>query len=225
MVGSHPFVSSILGKKHLSLGNIYRLLENTFYYGPFEYPRGSGNWHQGKHKPLITQDLFEKAKAQLKRDNIQRESKEFAFTKLITCGYCGSGISAEDKYKQLKDGTTAHYIYYGCSRARDRFCKNKYIREEELIIELLKIIDKVDINELGMKVKLEAEVERFNKFQNMILQDKNHKRRAKPAVDMRVYAKYVLKEGSAIEKRELLANLKSKIILKDKTVKLTEQIF
>jgi DNA invertase Pin-like site-specific DNA recombinase len=25
-----------LGKKHLSLGNIYRLLENTFYYGPFE---------------------------------------------------------------------------------------------------------------------------------------------------------------------------------------------
>ena len=204
------------GNKPLTLSGIYRILDNPFYYGVFERPKGSGNWYQGKHKPLITQDLFEKAKTQLKRDNIQRESKEFAFTKLITCGCCGSGISAEDKYKKLKDGTTAHYIYYGCSRARDRFCKNKYIREEELILELLKIMDKVDINELGMRVKLEAEVNRFNKFQNMILQDKNPKRKTKPAVDMRVYAKYVLKEGSSIEKRELLVNLRSKINLKDK---------
>lgn len=208
------------GNKPLTLSGIYRILDNPFYYGVFERPKGSGNWYQGKHKPLISQDLFEKTKAQLKRDNIQRESKEFAFTKLITCGCCGSGISAEDKYKQLKDGTTAHYIYYGCSRARDRFCKNKYIREEELIFELLKIMDKVDINELGMRVKLEAEVNRFNKFQNMILMDKNPKRKTKPAVDMRVYAKYVLKEGSSIEKRELLVNLRSKIVLKDKKVEL-----
>ena len=133
------------------------MLDNTFYYGVFERPTGSGNWYQGKHKPIITQELFEKAKAQLKRDNIQRESKEFAFTKLITCGYCGSGISAESKYKQLKDGTTAHYIYYRCSRGKDRFCKNKYIREEELIAELLRIIDKVSINELGMLNKLELQ--------------------------------------------------------------------
>ena len=30
-------------------------LENTFYYGAFEYPRDSGNWYQGIHKPIITQ--------------------------------------------------------------------------------------------------------------------------------------------------------------------------
>ncbi|MCF7820352.1 MAG: recombinase family protein [Candidatus Pacebacteria bacterium] len=208
------------GNKPLTLSGIYRILDNPFYYGVFERPKGSGNWYQGKHKPLITQDLFEKTKAQLKRDNIQRESKEFAFTKLITCAYCGSGISAEDKYKKLKDGTTAHYIYYGCSRARDRFCKNKYIREEELIFELLKIIDKVDINELGMKVKLEAEIARFNKFQNMIFDEKNKKSKAKPAIDMRVFAKYLLKEGSVIEKRELLINLRSKILLKDKKIEM-----
>jgi len=33
------------GKKHLSLGNIYKILDNTFYYGSFEYPRGSSNWY------------------------------------------------------------------------------------------------------------------------------------------------------------------------------------
>lgn len=62
-----------------------------------------------------------------------------------------------------------------------------------MIFELLKIMDKVDINELGMRVKLEAEVNRFNKFQSMILDEKNYKKKRKPTVDMRVYAKYVLK--------------------------------
>jgi len=212
------------GNKPLTLSGIYRILDNTFYYGVFERPKGSGNWYQGKHKPLITQDLFEKAKAQLKRDNIQRENKEFAFTKMFTCGFCGSGISAESKYKQLKDGTTAHYIYYGCSRGKDRFCKNKYIREEELIEELLKIIDKLDMNELGILTRMEMEVERLNKFQNMVFGEKRLIKKQKPAVDMRVYAKYVLKEGSSIEKRELLANLRSKINLENKKLILLNKL-
>jgi hypothetical protein len=144
-------------------------LSHTFYYGIFERPVKSDNWYQGKHEPLITKELFDQVQAQLKRDNIQRENKEFSFTKLFTCGYCGSGISAEEKWKDLKDGTHAKYVYYSCSRARDRNCKNKYIREEDLILELLKILDKVDINELGMRHKLEDEIARFNIFQRSVL--------------------------------------------------------
>ncbi len=37
---------------------MYRILTNPFYYGWFEYPKGSGNWFQGKHKPMITEDEF-----------------------------------------------------------------------------------------------------------------------------------------------------------------------
>jgi hypothetical protein len=169
--------------------------------------------------PIITQELFEKAQAQLKRDNIQRENKEFAFTKLFTCGYCGSGISAEEKWKQLKDGTHAKYIYYSCSRARDRNCKNKYIREEDLITELLKILDKVNINELGMRQKLEDEIARFNIFQRSVL-GATEKIKNNQDTDIRNFAKYILKEGAVGEKRELLANLRSRIIYKDKTLTL-----
>lgn len=207
------------GNKPLTLGGIYRILENHFYYGTFESPRKSGNWYQGKHEPIITQELFEKAQAQLKRDNIQRENKEFAFTKLFTCGYCGSGISAEEKWKALKDGTHAKYIYYSCSRARDRNCKNKYIREEDLITELLKILDKVSINELGMRQKLEDEIARFNIFQRSVL-GATDKLKNNQDTDIRNYAKYILKEGSTSEKRELLANLRSRIIYKDKELAL-----
>jgi hypothetical protein len=151
-----------------------------------------------------------------------RENKEFAFTKLFTCGYCGSGISAEEKYKQLKDGTHARYIYYSCSRARDRNCKNKYIREEELITELLKILDKVNINELGMRQRLEDEISRFNIFQRSVL-GSTDKVKAPKETDIRNYAKYILKEGSVSEKRELLGNLRSRIKYQDKILTLLEE--
>jgi len=211
------------GNKPLTLSGVYRILDNTFYYGPFEYPRESGNWYQGKHQPLITQELFEKAQAQLKRDQIVRENKEFAFTKLFTCGYCQSGISAEEKWKPLKDGTSAHYIYYGCSRARDRNCKNKYIREEELIDELLKIIDKVNINELGMRQKLEDEIRRFNKLQKIVNGRSGKELVEENDVNIRQYAKYLLKDGSTSDKRELLANLRSRLNYKDKKITMIEE--
>jgi hypothetical protein len=72
--------------------------------------------------------------------------------------------------------------------------------------------------------KLELEVERFNKFQGMVFGEKPIKsKKQRQNVDMKDYAKYVLKEGSAIEKRELLANLRSRIVLKEKKLTLLEE--
>jgi len=210
------------GNKPLTLSGIYRILDNPFYYGMFEFPKSSGNWYQGKHQAIITQELFEKAKAQLKRDQIVRQNKEFSFTKLFTCGYCGSTICAEEKWKVLKDGTSAHYIYYGCGRAKDRNCRNKYIREEELIDELLKIIDVVNINELGMRTKLEDEIRRFNKLQKIVNGRSGQSLVEDNEVNIRQYAKYLLKEGSKSDKRELLGNLRSKLSYKDKKITMVE---
>lgn len=208
------------GNKHLTLSGVYRTLNNPLYYGTFEYPRDSGNWYQGKHKPIVSKDLYDKAVTQLKRDNIVRENKEFAFTKLFTCGFCGSGISAEEKYKQLKDGTSQRYIYYGCSRGKDRNCKNQYIREEELIQQLLGILDVVSINELGMRYKLEEEIKRFNKFQHVVMGSQFDKLPEEAEVNVRKYAKYLLKEGTIIEKRELLSNLRSRLVYQNKKIML-----
>lgn len=212
------------GNKPLTLAGVYRILDQPFYYGMYEYPRKSGNWYQGKHKPIITKELFEQVQAHLKRDQIVRENHEFAFTKLFACGYCQSGISAEEKYKPHKDGTATKYVYYGCTRARDRNCKNKYIREEELIEQLLIILEKVNINELGMRYKLEEEIKRFHKFQHVVLKDNTKRVLDDEEVNIRIYAKYLLKEGSVTEKRELLANLRSRLIYKDKTLTLVAEV-
>ncbi len=207
------------GNRPLTLSGVYKILDSTIYYGPFEYPKESGNWYQGKHEPLITKELYEKAQAHLKRDQIVRETKEFSFTKLFTCGYCQSGISAEEKWKQLKNGGSNRYIYYSCARSRDRNCKNQYIREEDLITELLKILDKVNLNELGMRQRLEDEIARFNIFQRSVL-GSTDKVKNRADTDIRNYAKYILKEGTVNEKRELLANLRSRIVYKDKKLTL-----
>lgn len=144
------------GNKNLALSNIYIILQNSFYYGVFEYPEKSGNWYTGKHDPLITKELFDKVQDQLKRDHIVRsEIKEFAFTKLLTCGSCGSGVTADEKYKKLKDGTSARYVYYGCTRSKNLHCKGGYIREEGLVDQMLKILDQLDLNEIGMRHKFE----------------------------------------------------------------------
>jgi DNA invertase Pin-like site-specific DNA recombinase len=205
-----------VGNHNLTLSGIYRTLSNTIYYGVFEYPRKSGNWYQGKFEPLISKELFDKVQAQLKRDNIQRQSREFAFTKLMKCGLCGSGISAEEKYKQLKVGTIQKYIYYGCTRARDRNCKNNYLREDELIKQLLKIINKLDLDDIVVQYKFENELKRFNKFQKNILDAKGGTQHLD--VDKKAYAKYLLLEGSNEEKRELMGSFRSKIELKQGVV-------
>jgi len=206
-----------LGKKHLSLGNIYRLLENTFYYGPFEYPRGSGNWYQGKHEPIITKEVFDLVQDQMKNAQlVRRENIEFAFTKVMTCGLCGSGISATEKFKKLKNGGYNRHIYYGCTKAKDKNCKSGYISEEDLIKQLQKQIDKLDFKKLPVQDKIEGEIKRFKKFQ-MMATGKNQNIDVSD-VDVKNYIKFLLKEGDDQEKRELLTCLNGEILLKNKII-------
>jgi len=200
--------------KYLSLSNIYRILKKSYYYGSFEYPEGSNNWYEGKHIPLITKELFDQVQNQLTIENITRESnKEFAFTKMFNCGLCGSGITAEEKFKKLKDGTVNRYIYYGCTRSRDLHCKCGYMREEELIKQLSKLIDDLDINQIGIKHKLDREMERYNTFRYKILGIKEEDERNEDKMDYKKYAKYILSQGSVYEKRELLSYINGKILM------------
>jgi len=135
----------------------------------------------------------------------------------MVCGLCGSGISAEEKYKQLKDGTTAKYIYYGCGRSKDRHCKNPYMREEELTDQLIKLMDKIDLNETGVQIKFEDELKRYNRFHKGVLGIKG-KGAEHQDINLRDYAKYVLHEGSNEEKRELMGCFRSNISLKNKGI-------
>jgi DNA invertase Pin-like site-specific DNA recombinase len=206
------------GNKNLSLGNIYLILQNSFYYGNFEYPKNSGNWYTGKHEPIISKELFDMVQTQVKSQFVRSETKEFAFTRLMTCGLCGSGITADEKFKKQKNGNTHRHVYYGCTKVRDKNCKCGYINEEDLIKQFEELIDKIDLDEIGMKERIKSEVERFKKFQRAVLGNKD--KIEVGDIDLRNYAKFILREGVNTEKRELLSCLKSKIKLRDKIITL-----
>ena len=209
--------------KHLSLSNIFILLQKTFYYGVFEFPEGSGNWYTGQHTPIITKELFDRAREQLKRSEI-RNNKEFAFTKLITCGLCESGITATEKWKYQKNGNTHRYVYYGCTKRRDVNCQCGYIKEEEIIEQIIAILDTLDMNELGIKQKFQDEIARYNKFRKIAL-GKSREYNTEPEIfDAKSYSVYILTEGAITEKRELLSNLKSKLMLKNRVISLMPEI-
>lgn len=207
------------GHKHITLGNIYTILENHFYYGVFEYPKNSGNWYTGKHQPIISKELFDQVQTQVKSQFVRAESKEFAFTKLMICGLCGSSITADEKFKKQKNGNIHRHVYYGCTKTKVPDCKCGYINETDLIKQFENIIEKIDLDEMGVKEKIKVEVERFKKFQQILVSNKG--KVVVKDIDIRNYAKYILKEGSNIEKRELLGCLRGKIILKEKLLTLS----
>jgi len=206
------------GNKNMTLSMIYLILSNDFYYGRFEYPRKSGNWYQGKHEALISKELFDLVQEQISSRIVKVESKEFAFTKLITCGLCGSGVSADEKFKKQKNGNIHRYAYYGCTKFTDKNCKCGYIEEGELIKQFEGLMETIDIDEIGIKGKIKAEVERIKKFNQIVLGTRT--KIEVSDIDIRSYAKYILCEGTIGEKRELLGCLKGGILLNNKQISL-----
>lgn len=206
--------------KHLSLGNLYRILENHFYYGRFEYPKNSGKWYDGAHEPIITKELFTIVQEQIKSQILEPRSqqKEFAFTKVMTCGLCGSGITADEKFKKQKNGNVHRYVYYKCTRTKDPNCDCGFINENDLISQLQNLIDDVDIKVVPMRDKITVEVKRYKQFQQMLLV--REEKIAVSNIDIRNYAKFILQEGDIEEKRDFLRCLKSQILLTKKIVKL-----
>ena len=107
-------------------------------------------------------------------------------------------------------------VYYGCCKFYDKQCKCGYIREEDLVKQLETMLDNLDLDEIGMREHLKSEVERYKKFQSGVLGVKDKIKVAD--IEIRNYAKYVLREGTNFEKRELLSCLKSKLVMQNKVL-------
>ncbi len=113
--------------RNIAAGKVYHALRNPFYYGVMRY---GGEYYDGKHKPLVTQELFEKCQQMMKRRGRAgrrgKKLKVFAYRRLFRCGECGCMISME-----VQKG----HQYLRCTRKR-RNCRQKFIRGEEMTRQL-----------------------------------------------------------------------------------------
>ena len=133
------------GKK-MGRSTIYNLFTNPVYYGMFEYPKHSGLWYKGTHKPMITAEEYDRIQFLLGRKGRQRPKTHiFAFTGLIRCAECGCMVTAEEKIKKQQNGNVHRYVYYHCTKRKNPNCTQKCIEQTELEKQIKAAIEKINI--------------------------------------------------------------------------------
>jgi hypothetical protein len=132
---------------------------------------------------------------------------------MFKCGSCGSAISPDEKIKRLKNGTIRRYVYYGYWKKWMTGCKEPWIREENLMDQLLKMVDKVEIQELAAVERIKIEIERVQKMIKSLGGHTDQLLNSIPKIDACSSAKYILKTGTREEKRELLKYINSHFLL------------
>lgn len=201
--------------KNMTLSMIYRTLRNPFYYGLFRYPERSDNWYNGSHEPLITKELFDQVQERLRVPRkLKWGSKGFAFSGTIKCATCQGNITGEEKFKKLINGSFNRHVYYHCNRAKDYTCKEPYIKEQDLFNELYKYIEShedIDISE-----KLRGNMEIFQKVANTLNRENN--RSDNLVANLKIYAKYVIYEGTLKEKKDFIKGLNIQLYLHNRVL-------
>jgi len=129
----------LIGKrgKPVRKSELARILKNPFYYGMMLV---KGELHEASHPPLISQKLF--ASVQEVLENRGKPMKKgiikFTFIGLMKCKSCGASITAE---------TQKGHVYYHCTKKLGLCESKKFLREEDLLSQIDKVISKISIDD------------------------------------------------------------------------------
>ncbi len=196
----------------VSLSQIFLILNNSFYYGEFEYPEGSGITYKGAHQALTTKEIFEQI--QSSRSIVNRGiwgSKHFAFKDIFKCGTCGASITAEEKYKPLKDGGFNRHVYYHCTKKVDTNCPEKYINEKVLIGQLILFISE-NAKNIEVTSDINRKMTRHTQIVSTSLEDRDiNTGTIEPLVE---YARFILTHGSYSEQTALIEGINSRFVIR-----------
>lgn len=112
----------------------------------------------GKHEPIISEELYFKAMERMKKIEIERKEqptsdarrgtklKEFysknrrMFSNVLKCPNCNSRMTTSPSYYKRKDGSRVEKIYYKCNsyNAGDGRCNGYYSIEESKVYSLIR---------------------------------------------------------------------------------------
>jgi len=204
--------------KDITLSQVYLILNNTFYYGEFEWPEKSGNWYKGSHKPLITKELYNQIHIGRMDYKGKPGSKSFAFKGLLTCGRCGSAITAEEKHKLLKDGTYRRHVYYSCAKGKDRNCDQKYVNEKDLIEEFKQYIN---THESEIKVSFQTQKQIIEHQKILQYYTAKYQFEANEITQFQSYIDYVLSSTNSKLIRELVEGLETRFTINNGVIRVS----
>ena len=200
----------------IALSQVFLILNNTFYYGQFEYPEDSGKIYKGAHAPLVTKELFQQVQeSRLIPSKAKWGTKSFAFKSIFKCASCGSEITAEEKFKALKDGSLRRHVYYHCTRQISYDCQEKYINETDLINGLVNYI-----GEHSEEIKVSDETARLAVRHAEVVERSLAKRHIETEeIDpLTEYAEFILNYGTHKEQGKFISSLETRFTIHEKTI-------
>jgi site-specific DNA recombinase len=145
------------GGTPMARNTLYKLFTNIRYTGLIPIPGKPGDFEKSTFPAMISMEEYDKAQLILGKQGKPRQSvtKEFEYRGFIFCKECGCKITAQDKYKKLKNGKVLHYVYYHCTHKRP--CGNrKTVEEKKIAAQLRAILDRYTIHPLFEEWALEA---------------------------------------------------------------------
>lgn len=130
------------GGNKLVKSRIADTLGDPFYYGKIRWKQ---ELYEGKHEPLIAQELFEKVQSLLKSKSTPKYSKHlFLFRGLIRCAECNGTIT----WEQQKG-----IIYGHCNHYRD--CKQTtWSKEKEVEAQIMPSLKKLELQSPRLTEKI-----------------------------------------------------------------------
>ncbi len=203
----------------VSLSQIFLMLNNTFYYGEFDYPDGSGKMYKGSHKPLVSKALFEQIQQAKVVPNTKTPwgTKQFAFKDIFKCGNCGASITAEEKFKPRVDGGLNRHVYYRCTKsAKDPDCKERSITANMITEQILAMVDNGDFDDIEPTEQLFNKIEHYKRVTGQLIKDYGID--ASEKTHFRNYASYVLKQGTLNEQDGFIRGLNLPLFVSDKKI-------
>lgn len=126
---------------------VSRLISDSFYYGYMYGPKWK-EYAWGKHKPLITQEIWERANVNLfgrKKKYKHQDNTIFPLKGTLCCSNCSQTMTSSNP-----KGTSKNYLYYECY---NRKCdKKERIRVDIAHEEFIKLLASIQPSERVLKI-------------------------------------------------------------------------
>ena len=160
------------GGKPLSKSGWYKLLADPYLYGLMIRREGET---MGNHKPMLTEDEFNRLQIILGRKGKPRIAKhQFAYKEVLKCGGCGGSITAEERrqiicpkckakfhkgkitekcsgcgllIEEMRNPKILHYVHYHCTKRVHPNCSQGSIELKKLEQQIDGELSKFEIKE------------------------------------------------------------------------------
>ncbi len=155
------------------------ILKNLYYAGFIHYPDLDVHMVPGKHKSLVSLEVFGKVQERLKKVIMGEREKQtyqenFELRGILRCLHCNVKMRSYTTSKKRKSGHIQKNDYYECKNIQCTNGYGKVLRAHDVHCKFLCHLEKVAPKVEAINIGIEAFQEAFTEFENELIVSNKH---------------------------------------------------